>query len=81
MLYEESGEIGEKEVKEAIANCEIIERYPEDKPYSSFLLFGQTNARRPLHIVCAPVEVEKVLVIITVYEPNSSQWIDYRRRK
>jgi len=81
MLYEESGEITEDEIKEAIADCEIIERYLQDKPYPSFPLFGQTKQKRPPHIVCAPIEVEKVLVIITVYEPDSSQWIDYRRRK
>lgn len=81
MLYEEFGEISEGEIKEAIADCEIIERYPEDKPYPSFLVFGQTKEKRPLHIVCAPVEDDKVLVIITVYEPDSALWIDYRRRK
>ena len=81
MLSDEFGEISEDEVKEVIEYFEIIEQYPEDKPYPSFLLFGRTKEKRPLHIVCAPVKVEKVLVIITVYEPNPTQWIDYRRRK
>ena len=81
MLYDEYGVIHEQEVKEAIESGEIIEEYHKDKPYPSFLVFGKTKAARPLHIVCAPIEAEKTLVIITVYQPNPELWIDYRRRK
>ena len=81
MLYEEYGSIHEYEVKEAIESGEIIERYVKDKPYPSFLIFGKTKQGRPLHIVCAPVRGEEVLVIITVYQPNPKLWIDYKRRQ
>lgn len=81
MLYEEYGVIHEHEVREVIENGEIIEKYPKDKPYPSFLIFGKTNQGRPLHIVCALVEEEKILVVITVYQPNPKLWIDYKRRK
>ena len=41
------------EVKEAIANGEIIEDYPSDKYAPSLLILGWTRKRRPLHIQCA----------------------------
>ena len=81
MMSEEFGIIWEHETREAIEDGEIIEEYPRDRPYPSFLVFGKTKLDRPLHVVCAPVGVEQILVIITVYQPNPSQWTDYRRRK
>lgn len=81
MLYDEFGVIYESEVKDAILSGEVIKEYPEDRPYPSYLIYGQTIADRPLHIVCATVVREKMLVIVTVYQPNPKLWIDYRRRK
>jgi len=81
MLYEEYGVIHEDEVKAAIKNGEIIEKYFKDKPYPSFLVFGNTDQDRPLHIVCALVEEEEILVVITVYQPDPALWVDYKRRK
>ncbi len=81
MLYEEYGVIHEYEVKEAIKNGEIIEKYLKDKPYPSFLVFGKTDRGRPLHIVCALVEEGKILVVVTVYQPDSALWVDYKRRR
>lgn len=80
MLAEEFGEISEDEVKQALKRGEVIEKYPEDRPIPSCLVYGTTDQERPLHIVCAAVVDEKTLVIITVYEPDPSKWIDYRRR-
>ncbi|PIZ16757.1 hypothetical protein COY52_06225 [Candidatus Desantisbacteria bacterium CG_4_10_14_0_8_um_filter_48_22] len=81
MLNEEYGFIREEEIKEAILNGEIIEEYPEDRPYSSCLILGFTEKKRPLHIACAPVPGEDLLIVITIYQPSPSLWIDYRRRK
>lgn len=59
---------------------EIIEEYPEDYPYKSYLLLGYTNSNKPLHIVCAIVN--NILWIITEYFPNSQQWeTDFKTRK
>lgn len=66
------------EVRQAILNGEIIEEYPDDKYSPSCLVYGQTAERRRLHIVCS---LPPVVRIITVYEPNRYEWIDYRRRK
>lgn len=59
---------------------EIIEEYPEDYPYKSYLLLGYTNSNKPLHIVCAIVN--NILWIITEYFPNTKQWeADFKTRK
>lgn len=81
MLYDEFGVIWEREVKEALAKGEIIEKYLRDKPYPSYLILGRTKEKRPLHVVCALVKEEKTLVIITVYQPKPSLWVRLRRRK
>lgn len=81
MEGEPLGIISTAEVLEAFAGGEIIEEYPNDRPYASCLVLGRTKAGRPLHIVCAPVSSEEKLVIITTYEPESSRWdSEYRRR-
>ena len=81
MLYEETGIIHRSEITEALINGEIIEEYHEDKPYPSVLIYGRTFSERPLHVVCAPIEEEKILVIITVYQPDPKLWIDYKTRR
>jgi len=81
MENEELGRIFEHEVYEAIFNGEVIEEYPEDKPYPSVLIFGKTMAGYPLHIVCAYNDEEDLTIIITVYRPNPALWVEYKRRK
>jgi len=62
------------EVLQALETGKIIEEYPEDAPYPSGLVLGRTAERRPLPIVCAPVPVERRLIIITVYQPDPTRW-------
>ena len=81
MKTEEFGRIFDHEVCEAIYNGEVIEAYPEDKPYPSVLIFGRTIVDRPLHIVCAYDNMEIFVIIITVYQPNPKLWMEYKRRK
>ena len=57
------------EIREAIDDGDIIEDYPNDKYGPSCLMLGFTEASRPL------------IKIITVYEPNPSEWIDFRIRR
>jgi hypothetical protein len=40
------------EVLKALENGKIIERYPDDRPFPSCLLYGKANDK-PIHIVCA----------------------------
>ncbi|MBI5234470.1 MAG: DUF4258 domain-containing protein, partial [Deltaproteobacteria bacterium] len=51
------------------------------KPSPSVLIYGKTTAHRPLHIVCAYDETEKLTIVITVYHPNPKSWIDCKRRR
>jgi len=58
---------------------EIIENYPED--YPSCLIFGEISSGDPIHSVWAYNEESKWTVLITVYRPDPSLWIDYKIRK
>ncbi len=42
-----------QELREAIADDEVIEDYPNDKYGPSCLVFGMTISRRPIHIQCS----------------------------
>ena len=65
---------------EAVANTgELVEDYPEDVRGHSCLLLGHGDAKRPIHVVCAPKE--DYLAIITAYLPDPVQWTsDYKKR-
>jgi len=80
MQLEEFGEILDREVAEAVASGRIIEDYPEDSPYPSCLIFGTTDAGRPIHVVCAYCAGENLTIIVTVYHPDPQRWIEYERR-
>ena len=69
-----------EEVRQAIDSGEIIEEYPEDKPLPSCLIFGKTMRGRPIHVVVA-INSEDVVAMITVYQPDEKEWVDYRRRR
>jgi len=65
------------EIEEAIAEAEIIEKYPDDKYGPSVLLLGVTRAGRPLHVQVAYERMR----IVTVYEPDPTEWLDWRYRR
>jgi Domain of unknown function (DUF4258) len=66
--------IHEDDVETVLKNGEIIERYDEDFPLPSLLIKGRTSERRPLHVVAAINHTERIIVIITAYEPDKSRW-------
>ena len=68
------------DIMPALLNGSIIEEYPDDYPYKSFLLSGKTARNIPLHIVCAVAD--DVLWIITEYFPDNIKWeSDFKTRK
>ena len=69
-----------QEMHEAVTNGEIIEDYPDDKYGPSCLILGFTQAGRPLHIQCS-YPSRPLVKIITLYEPDPVQWIDFRVRR
>ncbi len=73
--------ISREDVLEILFSGEVIESYPDDSPYPSFLLSGCINFR-PLHVVIAHAVSLKIIYIVTAYEPDSAKWEDnFRRRK
>ena len=69
-----------QEAREAFANGEVIEDYPEDKYGPSCLILGFTRAGRPLHIQCS-YPSRPVLKVITLYEPDPKLWLDFKVRR
>ncbi|PSB04628.1 hypothetical protein C7B76_32030 [filamentous cyanobacterium CCP2] len=72
--------ISEQEIRAVGNNLEIIEDYPDDKYSPSALLLGFTQSDRPLHIQVSRVESDTTK-IITLYEPDREEWINYRIRR
>jgi len=72
--------IADQEIREAGAQASVIEDYPDDKYSHSCLLLGFTQISRPLHIQVSLAETDLVK-IITIYEPDPNEWVDYSTRR
>lgn len=66
------------DMEAAILNGEIIEEYPDDKPFPSCLIYGRTPSGLPLHVVCSLAPISD---IITLYLPDEKKWIDCKVRR
>lgn len=74
-------QISRDDVVEIITLGEIIESYPDDTPYPSYLMMGLVD-KRILHVVISYALKPNVIYIITAYEPDSIKWEgNYRRRQ
>ena len=72
-------QISTKDVRSALSDGVVIKEYPDDPPYPSKLLLGFISSR-PVHVVFS--ELEEIMIIISVYEPDSESWeSDFKRRK
>ena len=73
--------ISDSDIRELLGRGKIIEEYPDDLPYPSFLVSGTVN-NRPLHVVMAYNNVDREAIVITAYEPDPDAWSDdYTRRR
>jgi len=72
--------ISDLEIREAGENVKIIENYPGDKYSPSCLLFGFTKNGRPLHIQVSVADTDLVK-IITLYQPDEKEWMNYSQRR
>jgi len=72
--------ISDNEIIEAGRHSRIIESYPDDKYTASCLLLGFTSAGRPLHLQVSLAE-SALVKIITVYEPDENEWLNYSQRR
>jgi hypothetical protein len=62
-----------QEIREAIANSQIIEDYPNDKYAPSCLICGLTKTGKTIHIQSS-YPSRPLVKIITVYEPDPQKW-------
>jgi hypothetical protein len=69
------------EVFFSVFQGEVIEAYPEDKPYPSCLIYGDTFTREPVHSVWAYNSDNQWAVLITVYRPDPKRWFEWRKRR
>ena len=69
-----------EEIREAGSEAQVIEDYPDDKYSPSVLLLGFTHAGRPLHLQVS-LSMAELTKIITLYEPDPREWIDFRMRR
>jgi len=73
--------INETDVRDVLENGEVIESYPDDAPYPSFLVLGFVGGR-PIHVVASDASDQHATVVISVYEPDLRRWDQtYRYRR
>ena len=81
MLRKKIHNLSFDEIFNTVFQGEIIEDYPDDKPYPSCLVFGETFKKEPVHSVWAYNKNNKWVVLITVYRPDPRLWINWRKRR
>ena len=74
-------DLSSDEIYTSVINGEIIEDYPDDKPYPSCLIFGLNDKQEPIHSVWAYNSKNQWAVLITVYRPDPKRWIDWKIRR
>lgn len=73
--------ISREMVKEVLLNGEVIEDYPDDKPYPSALFLGRVK-KQPLHVVAAFDSLTGWCFVITAYKPDLEHFeSDYKTRR
>ncbi len=69
------------EVKQIAEGGDLIQEYPNDTPYPSYLLLGYADGR-PLHVLVAQEFEDGPCIIVTAYVPDTTYWLDdYRTRR
>lgn len=73
-------EILYKQVLEVISKGEVIESYPEAKPFPAYLMMGFVKGKEPLYVLCS--FDGEIVHIITVHWLDPKKWITpWTRRK
>jgi len=68
-------------VESALGEGKVIQHYPQDKPYPSYLLLAESN-NQPLHIVVARNKADNHCYVTTAYIPSSKIWLPgFKQRK
>jgi hypothetical protein len=69
------------EIFASVFQGEVIEDYPNDRPYPRCLVFGETFKGEPIHTAWAYNEENQWVVLIPVYRPDPQRWIEWRKRR
>jgi len=73
-------DIFEEDIENVIKNGEIIEEYPDDEPYPSYLALKYFD-NKPLHVVFAINKEANETIVITAYYPDKEKWSsDFKKR-
>ena len=73
--------IDEIALSEIIAEGELIDEYPDEKPFTGVLLLGRVN-HRTIHVVLGVDPATGVCYVITVYLPDPGLWLTgFRKRR
>lgn len=73
--------IKREDVFKVLRKGEIIEEYPDDKPWPSALFLAWVDSQ-PIHVVAAYSKQIQKVAIITVYEPSLDYFEnDFRTRR
>jgi Domain of unknown function (DUF4258) len=68
-----SRRITESEVETAIDLGTIIESYPDDTPFASYLVLDFIDGC-PIHVVYSIDESTNIIYVITAYNPDPAIW-------
>lgn len=69
------------EVFDSVFRGEVIEEYPDDRPFPSCLIYGNTTGGEPVHSVWAYNSQTGWAALITVYRPDPGRWLTWRTRR
>ena len=77
----QADELSNDEIFASVRRGEVIEEYPDDRPFPSCLVYGNTPADEPIHSVWAYNRETGWAALITVYRPDPERWLDWRTRR
>jgi hypothetical protein len=66
-------EITPEAVREVVATRQVVEEYPQDRPYPSQLLLGFVDGRA-IHVVVASDAATGRCYVVTAYPPDPERW-------
>jgi hypothetical protein len=70
------------DIRQVLDAGDVIETYPGDKPYPSYLMLGKDRTGQPVHVVAADNEHDEETIVVTVYKPDPARWSDtFRTRR
>jgi hypothetical protein len=73
--------ITEKDISEVIESGELIDQYPNDVPYPSYLLLGFPGTI-PIHVLIAKDDESDDCYVVTTYVPRRDIWnSDFKTRR